>query len=55
MIQGGTVSSFGDHRIAMAFSVAGLLSRLGVEIEDTGCVDISFPGYFKLPERVVNR
>lgn len=54
-IQGGTVSSFGDHRVAMAFAVAGLLSRVGVEIEDAGCVDISFPGFFELLERLADR
>ena len=55
VIQGGTVSSFGDHRVAMAFAVAGLLSRVGVEIEDADCVDISFPGFFKLLEGLVDR
>jgi 3-phosphoshikimate 1-carboxyvinyltransferase len=54
-IQGGTVSSFGDHRVAMAFAVAGLLSRTGIEIEDAGCVDISFPGFFGLLERLAGR
>ena len=55
VIQGGTVSSFGDHRVAMAFAVAGLLSQVGVEIEDAGCVDISFPGFFELLERFADR
>jgi 3-phosphoshikimate 1-carboxyvinyltransferase len=52
-IEGGTVSSFGDHRIAMAFAIAGLLSKSGVTIEDVGCVDISFPGFFELLDRLV--
>jgi 3-phosphoshikimate 1-carboxyvinyltransferase len=55
VINGGTVSSFGDHRIAMAFAVAGLLSRTGVEIEDADCVDISFPGFFELLDSLVLR
>lgn len=55
VIEGGTVSSFGDHRIAMAFAVAGLLSRSGVRIEDSDCVDISFPGFFELLESLVER
>lgn len=43
---GATIESFGDHRIAMAFGVAGLaLPR--VEIRDSDCVDISFPGFWK--------
>lgn len=54
-LEGGTVSSFGDHRIAMAFAVAGLASRRGVRIENAGCVDISFPGFFDLLEGVAER
>jgi 3-phosphoshikimate 1-carboxyvinyltransferase len=45
-IRGGTVTTFGDHRIAMAFSIAGLISEQGVEIDDPECADISFPGFF---------
>lgn len=45
-IRGGCVQTFGDHRIAMAFSIAGLISEQGVEIDDPGCADISFPGFF---------
>ncbi len=55
VFQGGTVSSFGDHRVAMAFAVAGLLSHVGVEIEDAACVDISFPGFFELLESLADR
>jgi 3-phosphoshikimate 1-carboxyvinyltransferase len=45
-LKGGLVSSFGDHRIAMAFAVAGLFAREPVLIEDASCVGISFPGFF---------
>jgi len=54
-IEGGTVQSFGDHRIAMAFAVAGLVSRSGVTVEDASCVDISFPGFFELLEGLTER
>jgi len=40
------VNSFGDHRIAMSFSIAGLLC--GMEIEDTACVETSFPNFYDL-------
>jgi 3-phosphoshikimate 1-carboxyvinyltransferase len=43
---GGTVASHGDHRIAMAFAVAGLAATGGVAISDAACVDVSFPGFF---------
>ncbi len=47
-IQGGIVSSRGDHRIAMTFSLAGILSEEGVGITDAECIRISFPNYFDL-------
>ncbi|HEY2990113.1 MAG TPA: 3-phosphoshikimate 1-carboxyvinyltransferase [Candidatus Binatia bacterium] len=51
-LAGGSVKSYGDHRVAMALAVAGLSSRGGVEIDDTACADISFPGFFELLESV---
>ena len=50
--EGASVKSYGDHRVAMALAVAGLSSRGGVEIDDTACADISFPGFFGLLEGV---
>src|SRR3989338_7406733 len=44
---GGRVSSFGDHRTAMSFAVAGLRSRKGVTILDSECIGISYPGFEK--------
>ena len=41
-----TVESYGDHRIAMSFIVAGL--RCGMEVEDTDCIKTSFPNFFEL-------
>jgi 3-phosphoshikimate 1-carboxyvinyltransferase len=51
-LEGAAVKSYGDHRVAMALAVAGLSSRGGIEIDDTACADISFPGFFDLLERV---
>jgi 3-phosphoshikimate 1-carboxyvinyltransferase len=51
-LEGAPVKSYGDHRVAMALAVAGLSSRGGVEIDDTACADISFPGFFALLEGV---
>jgi|SRR6185503_19092996 3-phosphoshikimate 1-carboxyvinyltransferase len=48
LAQGGAVKSYGDHRIAMALAVAGLVSQRGVVIDDAACVDISFPSFFDL-------
>lgn len=51
-LDGGRVKSYGDHRVAMALAVGGLLSRDGVEIDDANCANISFPGFFDLLERL---
>jgi len=47
-LQGARLESYGDHRVAMALAVAGLFSEGGVEIENSACADISFPGFFDL-------
>lgn len=44
-IRGGTVEPEGDHRIAMAFAVAGLMSREGVTVTDGDCTAVSFPDF----------
>jgi 3-phosphoshikimate 1-carboxyvinyltransferase len=49
---GGSVESFGDHRIAMALAVAALVSTDGITIADTGCVATSFPTFFPLLKAV---
>jgi 3-phosphoshikimate 1-carboxyvinyltransferase len=42
---GGRVASRGDHRIAMAFSMAGLVATEPVVVEDCANVATSFPGF----------
>ena len=42
---GAVVQSHGDHRIAMAFSVAGLAALGPVTVQDCENVDTSFPGF----------
>jgi cyclohexadieny/prephenate dehydrogenase / 3-phosphoshikimate 1-carboxyvinyltransferase len=49
---GGTVDSFGDHRIAMAFTVAGLRSQSPIEIENCANVATSFPNFVELATKV---
>ena len=45
-LQGAEIESYGDHRIAMAFTVAGLVADGITTINNPECVDISFPGFF---------
>ncbi|RLA70270.1 MAG: 3-phosphoshikimate 1-carboxyvinyltransferase [Epsilonproteobacteria bacterium] len=40
------VESYGDHRIAMSFIIAGL--RCGMKVEDIECINTSFPNFFEL-------
>jgi len=44
-LKGARLPSFGDHRIAMAFAVAGLFATGETIIEDVGCVETSYPGF----------
>jgi 3-phosphoshikimate 1-carboxyvinyltransferase len=45
-LQGARVRSHGDHRVAMALAVAGLLAEGETQIEDAECVEISYPDFF---------
>jgi 3-phosphoshikimate 1-carboxyvinyltransferase len=46
-LAGGQVSAGGDHRMAMALAVAGLLATEPVEIEGSDTVDISYPEFWQ--------
>jgi 3-phosphoshikimate 1-carboxyvinyltransferase len=48
---GGTVDSHGDHRIAMAFSVASLRAQQAIRINDCANVNTSFPGFADLAQQ----
>ncbi|MDQ4122912.1 MAG: 3-phosphoshikimate 1-carboxyvinyltransferase [Acidobacteriota bacterium] len=49
-LKGAPVDSFGDHRIAMSFAVAGLLAEGETTIENADAVAVSFPNFFDLIE-----
>lgn len=44
----GTVRTYGDHRIAMAFGVLGAAPGNRIEVDDPGAADVSFPGFWAL-------
>jgi 3-phosphoshikimate 1-carboxyvinyltransferase len=48
---GGVVNSHGDHRIAMAFAVAGLVSKETIVINNCENVATSFPGFVALSQK----
>jgi 3-phosphoshikimate 1-carboxyvinyltransferase len=43
----GRVVTAGDHRLAMAFAVLGTLPGAKVRVDDPGCADVSFPGFYE--------
>lgn len=47
-IGGGMVDSFGDHRIAMAFVIAGLRANAPIQIRNCANVATSFPGFLNI-------
>ena len=53
-LKGARIDSFGDHRIAMAFAVAGLFCETGeTEIIGAECAAVSFPEFFDALKSVV--
>ncbi len=46
-LAGATVESRGDHRMAMALTIAGLAAKGTTTVKDAECADISFPGFYR--------
>ena len=51
-LNGASITTFKDHRIAMAFSIANLICDTDIVLDDKECIDISFPGYFDLLKKL---
>lgn len=54
-LKGAHLNSFGDHRIAMAFTVAALIAEGESTLIGSECVSVSFPGFFETLEAVIQR
>ena len=52
-LKGAKLSSFGDHRIAMAFAIAGLFADGETVIQGTECVATSYPDFYKTLEQIM--
>ncbi|WP_407311063.1 3-phosphoshikimate 1-carboxyvinyltransferase [Desulfosporosinus sp. SB140] len=52
-LRGGEASSFGDHRLAMAWAIVGMLSKEGVSVEDMSAADVSYPNFIDVIKKVV--
>ncbi|MGX2972052.1 3-phosphoshikimate 1-carboxyvinyltransferase [Helicobacter sp. T3_23-1059] len=46
------IKSFGDHRIAMSFAIAGIITPL--QIDDESCINISFPNFLQILSQIAN-
>ena len=46
-LHGAAINSYNDHRIAMAFAIAGMNSEGPVEISGADCIRISYPEFFE--------
>lgn len=46
-LKGGIVKSYGDHRMTMAFSVAGLIAQKDTIIQNAQWVNVSYPHFYK--------
>ncbi len=52
LLRGAVCSSCGDHRIAMALTVAGLVARGRTTVQDVACIADSFPAFIPQLRRV---
>ena len=49
---GGEVQTYGDHRIAMSFAVANLISSGEIILDDPQCVGVSFPSFWEILQSI---
>ena len=54
-LKGARLSSFGDHRIAMAFAIAGLFAEGETTIDGVECVATSYPEFHETLQRLVTQ
>ncbi|MBU1627425.1 3-phosphoshikimate 1-carboxyvinyltransferase, partial [bacterium] len=47
-LRGAKIETYGDHRICMAFSIAGMIVDDETIIDYSECVDYSFPSFFEI-------
>ena len=52
-LKSAKIKTFGDHRIAMAFTIAGLAANVAVKLDNPDCVNISFPEFYSFLSKVL--
>ncbi|MFZ3373262.1 MAG: 3-phosphoshikimate 1-carboxyvinyltransferase, partial [Desulfitobacteriaceae bacterium] len=53
-LRGGSVNSYGDHRLAMAWAVAGLLSKEGVSVQGMEAASVSYPDFLRDLDNIIH-
>lgn len=51
-LKGAVINSHHDHRIAMAAAICGLFAKGETTIADSSCIDISFPGFGEILQKI---
>ncbi|CFJ40029.1 3-phosphoshikimate 1-carboxyvinyltransferase [Mycobacterium tuberculosis] len=51
-LNGAVIDSMGDHRIGMAMAIAGLVAEGETVIENDEAINVSFPGFAELLQRI---
>jgi 3-phosphoshikimate 1-carboxyvinyltransferase len=49
---GGKIKTYGDHRIAMSFAIANLLTKEEIILDDPSCADVSFPQFYSILKEI---
>ena len=52
-LTGGSLKTYGDHRIGMMGAVAALVAKGAVELDDADCIAVSYPTFFEHVEKLV--
>ncbi len=53
-LKGAVTESYSDHRMAMSLAIAALLAEGKTVIKNAECIDISFPGFEKTLNKLIN-
>lgn len=54
-LTGANIRTRGDHRVAMAFAIAGLVAGGDTTLDDVECINISYPGFMEIVQQVSSR
>ncbi len=54
-LHGGSLKSYGDHRIGMMAAIAALITDGEVELDDAECIAVSYPTFFEHIETLVKK